>query len=82
MAVFEPNNQTTWTNVKTAVENFLYSCWQGGMLIGKKPQEAYFARCDRTTMTQSAAEFMTFHISQKNGFTIKLLSICRLFGCY
>lgn len=55
-AVFEPNNQTTWTNVKTAVENFLYSCWQEGMLIGKKPQEAYFAKCDRTTMTQSDIE--------------------------
>jgi phage tail sheath protein FI len=26
------------------------------MLIGKKPQEAYFAKCDRTTMTQSDIE--------------------------
>ncbi len=52
-AIFEPNNQATWTRAKVAVETFLYSCWQTGMLMGKKPQEAYFARCDRTTMTQS-----------------------------
>lgn len=50
---FEPNNEKTWAKLKQAAENFLYNSWQTGMLMGAKLQEAYFARCDRTTMTQN-----------------------------
>ena len=52
-AVFEPNNETTWAKLKMSVENFLSNSWQNGMLMGVKPQEAYFVKCDRTTMTQN-----------------------------
>lgn len=52
-AAFEPNNETTWAKLKLAVENFLSMSWQNGMLMGVKPQEAYFVKCDRTTMTQN-----------------------------
>ncbi len=27
--------------------------WRNGALLGAKPEEAYFVRCDRTTMTQN-----------------------------
>ena len=27
--------------------------WRDGMLLGDTPEEAYFVRCDRTTMTQN-----------------------------
>jgi phage tail sheath protein FI len=27
--------------------------WREGMLVGSKPDEAFYIRCDRTTMTQS-----------------------------
>ena len=27
--------------------------WESGKLMGSKPEEAFFVRCDRTTMTQS-----------------------------
>jgi uncharacterized protein len=50
---FKPNNEATWAKVKTAIENFLMQTWRNGMLIGASQQEAYFIKCDRTTMTQN-----------------------------
>ena len=51
-AVFEPNAQALWTQVRSAIENFLTTCWRNGMLQGSRPQDAAFVKCDRTTMTQ------------------------------
>jgi len=52
-AVFEPNNDRLWANIRNAVEDFLLVLWRDGALLGSKPEEAYFVRCDRTTMTQN-----------------------------
>lgn len=52
-AVFEPNNQRLWDNIRRTVEDFLLVLWRDGALMGNKPEEAYFVRCDRTTMTQN-----------------------------
>ncbi|MEZ5294050.1 MAG: phage tail sheath C-terminal domain-containing protein [Vicinamibacterales bacterium] len=50
--VFEPNGEPTWLAVRRAVENFLLQVWRGGGLAGAKAEEAFFVRCDRSTMTQ------------------------------
>jgi len=52
-AVFEPNNARLWANVRRMVEDFLLVLWRDGALLGDKPEQAYFVRCDRTTMTQN-----------------------------
>jgi phage tail sheath protein FI len=52
-AVFEPNNMALWSNIRQMVEDFLLVQWQSGALLGAKREEAYFVRCDRTTMTQN-----------------------------
>lgn len=52
-AVFEPNNARLWRNITQMVEDFLYVQWLNGALLGSKPEEAFFVRCDRTTMTQN-----------------------------
>ena len=52
-AVFEPNNQQLWSNIRQSIEDFLLVVWKSGALMGNKPEEAYFVRCDRTTMTQN-----------------------------
>ena len=52
-AVFEPNGQALWANVRSTVEDFLFNEWRGGRLLGSTPKEAYFVRCDRSTMTQN-----------------------------
>ncbi|MFK0252412.1 phage tail sheath family protein [Streptomyces sp. NPDC090445] len=52
-AVFEPNNERLWASVRQTVEDFLFATWRTGALLGTKPEEAFFVRCDRTTMTQN-----------------------------
>ena len=52
-AVFEPNNERLWVQVRRVVEDFLLSQWRAGALSGNRPEEAFFTRCDRTTMTQN-----------------------------
>jgi len=52
-AVFEPNNQRLWDNIRRTIEDFLLVLWRDGALLGAKPEQAYFVRCDRTTMTQN-----------------------------
>ena len=52
-AVFEPNNERLWANVRRMVEDFLLVLWRDGALLGEKPEQAYFVRCDRSTMTQN-----------------------------
>ena len=52
-AVFENNGPQLWANVRESVSSFLYNEWVSGALLGANPDEAYFVRCDRTTMTQN-----------------------------
>jgi phage tail sheath protein FI len=52
-AVFEPNGEALWANVRRTVEDFLLNEWQSGALLGDKPEKAFFVRCDRSTMTQN-----------------------------
>jgi len=50
--VFEPNAEPLWARVRQSISNFLVRVWRDGALMGATPEEAYFVRCDRTTMTQ------------------------------
>jgi len=52
-AVFEPNGERLWASVRQTVSDFLYNEWRGGALLGTTTEEAYFVRCDRSTMTQN-----------------------------
>ena len=51
--VFEPNDEPLWARVRRNVSAFLTRLWMDGMLQGRTKEEAYFVRCDRTTMTQA-----------------------------
>jgi phage tail sheath protein FI len=52
-AVFEPNGELLWANVRRTISDFLLNEFQMGALLGDKPEKAYFVKCDRTTMTQN-----------------------------
>jgi len=52
-AVFEPNDEPLWAASKNRIESFLVDNWRQGALKGETASEAFFVRCDRTTMTQS-----------------------------
>jgi uncharacterized protein len=52
-AVFEPNGPGLWSAVQDAISNFLFGLWKSGAFPANKPDEAFFVRCDATTMTQN-----------------------------
>jgi phage tail sheath protein FI len=51
--VFDSNFEPTWARVRRSVSDFLTGLWRDGVLQGAKKEEAFFVRCDRTTMTQT-----------------------------
>jgi hypothetical protein len=51
-AVFEPNGEALWSSVRRTVADFLYTIWQDGGMLGSRPDEAFFVKCDPSTMTQ------------------------------
>lgn len=50
--VFEPNAEPLWARVRQTIEGFLRRVWRDGALAGVTEEEAFFVRCDRTTMTE------------------------------
>ncbi len=50
--VFEPNDEKLWARVQRTIYSFLLGVWRGGALMGGTPDEAFFVRVDRSTMTQ------------------------------
>ena len=50
--VFEPNGEELWRRVRSNIEAFLLTEFQKGVLPARKPEQAFFVRCDRSTMTQ------------------------------
>jgi len=50
---FEPNVASTWDRVRESIEGFLMTEWRKGALVGSKPEEAFFVKVDRATMTQA-----------------------------
>jgi uncharacterized protein len=52
-AVFEPNAEPLWARVRRAITNFLTVVWRNGALEGTSVEQAFFVKCDRTTMTQT-----------------------------
>jgi tail sheath protein len=51
--VFQNNNPALWLRVANSIDSFLMNQWLQGSLQGKKKQEAYFVRCDSSTMSQN-----------------------------
>ena len=52
-AVFEPNDDVLWSEIRRVVGDFLHSLFQAGALQGQTPRDAYWVRCGRDTMTQN-----------------------------
>lgn len=49
---FEPNEPNLWARVEQMISSFLMLQWRKGALQGSKPQDAFFVKCNRETMTQ------------------------------
>src|ERR1700722_3891288 len=68
--VFPPNDATTWARVVRSVSDFLTGLWMQDMLMGATKDQAFFVRCDNTTMTQADIE---------NGRLIVLVGVAPVF---
>lgn len=51
-AVFQNNGPSLWSRVVNSMEQFLAAQWLQGSLKGSKRHQAYFVRCDSSTMSQ------------------------------
>ncbi len=51
-AVFEPNYEETWAAIRVSISSFLRTLWRNGALAGDSTDQAFFVKCDTTTMLQ------------------------------
>jgi hypothetical protein len=52
-AVFEPNGEALWGEVRRMVHAFLTRLYEVGAFVGATTKEAFFVRCDPSTMTRN-----------------------------
>jgi uncharacterized protein len=55
-AVFEPNDETTYAGVRSALGAILRVFWERGSFAGDTPEEGYFTRCDATVNPPDARD--------------------------
>jgi phage tail sheath protein FI len=51
--VFEPNTESTWSQIRLQINSFLAGLFAGGAFQGGTPDQAFFVHCDSTTTTQT-----------------------------
>jgi phage tail sheath protein FI len=52
-AVFEPNDETLWTQIRSIVSAFMHDLFLRGAFQGQTPNQAYFVKCDRDTNSRN-----------------------------
>lgn len=52
-AVFEPNAEPLWSQIRLNVNTFLNGLFRQGAFQGATPRDAYFVKCDAETTTQN-----------------------------
>src|SRR5262249_32323880 len=55
-AAFEPNDEPTWTRIRSLVEVFLEETYHANAFAGRTPAESYFVRCGHDTTTHRDIE--------------------------
>lgn len=52
-AVFEPNDEPLWAEIRTAAGSFMQRLFRQGAFQGATPREAYLVKCDAETTTEA-----------------------------
>ncbi len=52
-AVFEPNDEPLWAQIRLNVGAFMQSLFRQGAFQGQTPKQAYLVKCDSETTTQN-----------------------------
>lgn len=61
-AVFEPNDERLWAELRMSVESFMNGLYRVGAFAGETPRETYRVTCDATTTTQADVAAGTVNI--------------------
>ena len=61
-AVFEPNGEPLWAQIRASVADFLHGLFREGAFAGDRPEQAFFVRCDASTMTQQDIDHGIIHV--------------------
>jgi hypothetical protein len=61
-AVFEPNSQRVWTDIKVRLSQFLADFWVAGGLKGNSASEAFYIICDETNNPPYSIENGELHV--------------------
>lgn len=51
-AVFEPNGEELWSQLRTNLTSFMLTLYRRGAFQGTQPSDAFFVKCDSETTTQ------------------------------
>jgi phage tail sheath protein FI len=68
-AVFENNDERLWSQIRTSLAAFLRSYWQQGGLRGASADQAFYIKCDSTTI--SAADVLGGRVNIEVGVAIE-----------
>jgi len=60
--VFEPNDETLWSQIRLNVGAFMQGLFQQGAFAGTTPQKAYFVKCDAENNPDSSVALGVVHI--------------------
>jgi phage tail sheath protein FI len=52
-AVFEPNDETLWAQLRLNINSFMLTLFRQGAFQGVTPAQAFFVKCDAETTTQA-----------------------------
>ena len=58
----EPNGEPLWNSLRRSVDVFLHGLFRQGAFAGSTPNEAYFVKCGRDTMTQTDIDAGRVHV--------------------
>jgi phage tail sheath protein FI len=50
---FESSGERLWFRIEESLNRLMFGLWQAGAFRGATPAEAFYVRCDRSTMTQN-----------------------------
>lgn len=54
--VFEPNDQNLWAQAERTISDFLTLVWRSGGLFGSTAEDAFYVKCDISTMSPQDIE--------------------------
>jgi hypothetical protein len=75
--LFDGNGPATWNRIRRGIEDLLQAFWRQGALAGSSAADAFWVRCDRSTMTQNDIDNgrLVVHVSVRPAASIERITV-------